>query len=210
MSQTQTIVNGNNEEVRAENNKVTESRRGSQALQSPIKSIFSKAQSLTQRSQKSNESSAHEKNKTNGNKPNIAPDETNGTALRMVTDGIHNSGTENVEAIETSNEVHRSKEQAGGIDIKVQQLQHSSPSKSTKGPRQPQNPFNYIDDTLQQQILLQDNDRTISVRIEGKYLSIILENELKHFTFFDIRITSQIQITAGNRVNLPSNQAIHI
>ena len=162
MSETQTIQNGTKEE-HAQNNTITESRRGSQALQSPIKSIISRAQSLTQRSNKSNGS----KNAANGSAANGPTAEgTNGTVLRIVTDGLH-PGTEGGEHADAPN-AHRTQEQFGGIDIKVQQLQQHSPTKHGKGLKHSLHPFDSIDSRIQQQVLLQDDDHTISVRIEGK------------------------------------------
>ena len=53
MSETQTVLQSSKEQS-AENIAQSESRRGSQVNQSPIKNLLSRAQSLTQRSQKSN------------------------------------------------------------------------------------------------------------------------------------------------------------
>ena len=65
MSETQTVLQSSKEES-AENIAQGESRRGSQVNQSPLKNILSRAQSFTQRSQKSNRNSINEEN--NGSK----------------------------------------------------------------------------------------------------------------------------------------------
>ena len=72
MSETQTILQSSKDEDAQQNNAQNDDRRGSQAnndsrrgsqqanTQSPIKSILSRAASLTQRSQKSNRNSLSE------------------------------------------------------------------------------------------------------------------------------------------------------
>ena len=154
MSETQTILQSSKDEDAQQNNAQNDDRRGSQAnndsrrgsqqanTQSPIKSILSRAASLTQRSQKSNRNSVSEKEVEE-----IIDDATTSNILeksRFIDDGLH-PGRIIAEVIESP--VHKRN------PPKDPQQSQNSPTRQGKG----------------QQILFQENGHTISVRIEGKF-----------------------------------------
>ena len=160
MSETQTILQSSKDEDAQQNNAQNDDRRGSQAnndsrrgsqqanTQSPIKSILSRAASLTQRSQKSNRNSVSEKEVEE-----IIDDATTSNILeksRFIDDGLH-PGRIIAEVIESP--IHKRNPPS---DVNPQQSQNS-PTRQGKG----------------QQILFQENGHTISVRIEGKFLLFI-------------------------------------
>ena len=164
MSETQTILQSSKDEDAQQNNAQNDDRRGSQAnndsrrgsqqanTQSPIKSILSRAASLTQRSQKSNRNSVSEKGVEENNATTAAGqtgDETISNILdksRFIDDGLH-PGRIIAEVIESP--IHQRNPPK---DVNPQQSQNS-PTRQGKG----------------QQILFQENGHTISVRIEGKF-----------------------------------------
>ena len=166
MSETQTVLQSSKDEDAQQNNAQNDDRRGSQPnndnrrgsqqanTQSPIKSILSRAASLTQRSQKSNRNSVSEKgveenignNATSAAGPGDEPISSILDKSRFIDDGLH-PGRIIAEVIESP--VHKRNPPS---DVNPQQSQNS-PTRQGKG----------------QQILFQENGHTISVRIEGKF-----------------------------------------
>ena len=150
MSETQTIVHQGKEDG-GDKATTNESRRGSQSITSPIKTIFSRAQSLTQRSLKSNRnnSNAQEDNEDgNGNNTISAVGPGNETISKLL-DNVYDpdnpkKGDDNAD---------KEAQQQDNIDVKIQQIQQSSPIRRHGAKTQ--------------QIVL-DDGHTISVRIEGK------------------------------------------
>ena len=168
MSETHTIVNGNKEESPG-GKETSDSRRGSKGPQSPIKAIFSRAQSLTKRSQNANGIVESENNVSNTN--NMSPPMAAAGGETALKNGFFQKYRD-----EASNEAlpQHNGDQGGGVDIKIQQLQQS-PIKSihSSGTRQLL-PATDTEEGRLQHMLVQDNDRTISVRIEGKSISLFL------------------------------------
>ena len=150
MSETQTIINQGKEDG-GDKAATNESRRGSQSITSPIKTIFSRAQSLTQRSLKSNRnnSNAQEDNEDgNGNNTISAVGPGNETISKLL-DNVYDP--DNLK--KDDNNADKEAQQQDNIDVKIQQIQQSSPTRRHGGKTQ--------------QIVL-DDGHTISVRIEGK------------------------------------------
>ena len=164
MSETQTVLQSSKDEDAQQNNAQNDDRRGSQPnndsrrgsqqanTQSPIKSILSRAASLTQRSQKSNRNSVSDKgveenignNATSAAGPGDEPISSILDKSRFIDDGLH-PGRIIAEVIESP--VHKRN------PPKDPQQSQNSPTRQGKG----------------QQILFQENGHTISVRIEGKF-----------------------------------------
>ena len=150
MSETQTIVHQGKEDG-GDKAATNESRRGSQSITSPIKTIFSRAQSLTQRSLKSNRnnSNAQEDNEDgNGNNTISAVGPGNETISKLL-DNVYDP--DNLK--KDDNNADKEAQQQDNIDVKIQQIQQSSPIRRHGAKTQ--------------QIVL-DDGHTISVRIEGK------------------------------------------
>ena len=154
MSETHTIVNGNKEDSPG-GKETSDSRRGSKGPQSPIKAIFSRAQSLTKRSQNANGSAQNENNVSSTN--NMSPPMVSTDGETALKNGLFQRYRDKAanEALPQHNG-----DQGGGVDIKIQQLQQS--------PIRQLLPVTDTDEGRLQHMLVQDNDRTISVRIEGK------------------------------------------
>ena len=161
MSETQTVTQTvvaskeDSEEKSKENNAQSESRRGSQAITSPIRSLFNKAQSFTQRSQKSSRVNSVDENiEGNANKTISAIGPANDTIAKILgrveVDLLPNTQPA-LDVIDASN---AQPHQNGTIDIKVHEHTNSSPTRHGK--------------VHHHQILHQENGHTISVRIEGR------------------------------------------
>ena len=148
MSETQTILHQGKEDG-GDKAATNESRRGSQSITSPIKTIFSRAQSLTQRSLKSNRNNsvAQEDNEDgNGNNTISAVGPGNETISKLL-DNVYDPDNPKKD----NNIADTEAQQADNIGIKIQQIQQSSPARRHG---------------KTQQIIL-DDGHTISVRIEG-------------------------------------------
>ena len=166
MSETQTVVQHGKEDS-GDNAATNESRRGSQSITSPIKTIFSRAQSLTQRSLKStrNNSIAQVDNEDgNGNKTISALGPGNETISKLL-DNVHDE--DNPKKDDDNDD--REAQDANNIGVKIQQIQQLSPVRQGKT----------------QQIVL-DDGHTISVRIEGMLILIKLALPKKIFFESDV------------------------
>ena len=151
MSETQTVVQQEKQNA-GENTATNESRRGSQSITSPIKQIFSRAQSLTQRSLKSNRNSiAQDENEDgNGNNTISAIGPGNETISKLLDNAYDPESPQKEDNIPDTEA-----QEQNNIGVKIHQLQQSSPIRQGKT----------------QQIVL-DDGHTISVRIEGMLIFI--------------------------------------
>ena len=150
MSETQTVVQQEKQNA-GENTATNESRRGSQSITSPIKTIFSRAQSLTQRSLKSNRNNsiAQDDNEDgNGNNTISALGPGNETISKLLDNAYEPESPQ-----KHGNNPDKEAQEQDGIGVKIHHIQQSSPIRQGKT----------------QQIVL-DDGHTISVRIEGMTL----------------------------------------